>query len=144
MSGFLLHLNREQIKMRRLLLMRSVCLDARCSGELILHITEVLLCVQPCIPCICGCNGRMRGWVNEGLPSAQTHRCTHIHWWTQPAPSSNTLSRLLDVENAGSSVMEQTMGARATVMDPHLHKTCSLFPYLHTYSGRMTEAVPRR
>lgn len=43
MSGFLLHLNRKQIRVRRLLLMRSVCLDARCSGELVLHIREVLL-----------------------------------------------------------------------------------------------------
>lgn len=42
-SGFLLHLNRKQIRERRLLLMRSVCLDARCSGELVLHIREVLL-----------------------------------------------------------------------------------------------------
>lgn len=41
MSGFLLHFNWKQIRVRRLLLMRSVCLDARCSGVLVLHIREV-------------------------------------------------------------------------------------------------------
>lgn len=61
MSGFLLHLNRKQIRVRRLLPMRSMCLDARCGGEPTLHIREVLLWVEPCILCISGCNDQMRG-----------------------------------------------------------------------------------
>lgn len=60
MSGFLLHFNGKQIRVRRLLLMRSVCLDARCSGVLVLHIREVWLWVEPCIFHISGRNDRMR------------------------------------------------------------------------------------
>lgn len=36
------------------------------------------------------------------------------------------------------------MGAKATAMDPHLHKTCSLHAAsMHIQTGP-TEAVPRR
>lgn len=76
----------------------------------------------------------MRGYCTHTRVLAQID--TGVH--TQPAANSNTLRYLLYVLSAGSSVMEQTMGAKATAMDPHLHKTCSLLAAsIHIQTGRL-------
>lgn len=75
MSGFLLRLNMRRIRVRRLLPMREARLDARCSGELALHIREVLLWVEPCVRRISTCND----WMKCHCFHTQQHAFADIH-----------------------------------------------------------------